>query len=166
MTWMSEMHEEIEMLKRRIEELEGKYEGMQEELEEIEPSVTITRIDGETKMHPWEAVIADVSATWGGHPVTYDTVVASVLSDLANLKRRDIAVEGQRVLLAQIVDACGRTLDHGNAIASGYAKRSTPEEIVALGVMYTEGEGWSLDLDEVQQRAYHWLISTYEEGQS
>lgn len=62
----------------------------------------------QAKREPWQELLDKVSETWGGHEVTYDVIVSSVLNDLAIMKRQETHAEMTKQLLAQIVDACNR----------------------------------------------------------
>ncbi len=70
-TWMNEADRRITELERRLKALEDKYVGLLEELEEIDPSVTITRIDDIDSLsddEAWDVIVADMAANRGITP--------------------------------------------------------------------------------------------------
>lgn len=70
-TWMSDIDVRVTELERRLKALEDKYVGLLEELEEVDPSVTITRIDDIDSLsddEAWDRIVAEMAANRGITP--------------------------------------------------------------------------------------------------
>lgn len=125
----------------------------------------------QAQREPWQELLDKVSETWGGHEVTYDVIVSSVLNDLAIMKRGDIQPGDQQQLLAQIVDACNRYyVDPPETLGNEYERYPSVEGLLgaSMRVRDIDDNGahmWELNLSAVRRYALKWLIQMFE-GQS
>lgn len=122
----------------------------------------------QAQREPWQELLDRVSQTWGGHEVTYDVIVSSVLNDLAIMKREETLPEMRKQLLAQIVDACNRYyVDPPETLGNEYERYPSVEGLLgaSMKVRDIDDDGvhmWEFDLSRVRRYALKWLIQMFE----
>lgn len=89
-TWMGDTDRRVTELERRLQALEDKYVGLLEELEEIDPSVTFTRVDDIDSLsddEAWDRIVAEMAAERGMTPAVFERELQRTAQAVTRKKR-------------------------------------------------------------------------------